>query len=327
MIDVTNETRWGTLCQALVGHGYKIWQQESDVVPDYWIAIDHEPKTYKRFVKLVARRRRILLTVEPKVVQPLQYRRSSMALRYGKIVNVGMDHSALQDHKLPTTWLGGQRGLRELANNFCWDSSYRSNPRQQSVSVLNNNKFSLVQGSNYHLRVAAINRLTENGLRVELGGSNWNKSLFWVSYQNIKAILYALRCLQRIHLSRWVPMLRLNDRLKVLGQVPDGMGFLRLNEVSLVIENDPTYVSKKIFNALIAGARCVYVGPDISTWGIPESICIQAEANSGDILRAVVRMLSTSIDESVDTWPRAQEVFRDWDMMSRSNELIPHLFR
>jgi hypothetical protein len=63
------------------------------------------------------------------------------------------------------------------------------------------------------------------------------------------------------------------------------------HKVSLVIENELTYLSEKLFDTLAARCIPVYVGPDVRDYGIPGSLVFQADSN----IRSIEKQISLAL--------------------------------
>jgi hypothetical protein len=72
---------------------------------------------------------------------------------------------------------------------------------------------------------------------------------------------------------------------------------MRRYEVAVVIENEPTYVSEKLFDALSAGCIPVYVGPPLGDYRIPQHLAVQVPPDASAILGAVEELLRSNLNE------------------------------
>jgi hypothetical protein len=50
------------------------------------------------------------------------------------------------------------------------------------------------------------------------------------------------------------------------------------------MENEASYVSEKLFDALVYGCIPIYVGPNLEEFGIPQNVAFKIESNSTDVL-------------------------------------------
>ena len=71
---------------------------------------------------------------------------------------------------------------------------------------------------------------------------------------------------------------------------------MRRYEVAVVIENEPTYVSEKLFDALAAGCIPVYVGPPLGDYRIPQHIAVQVPPDASAVLGAVEQVLRSNLN-------------------------------
>jgi hypothetical protein len=54
---------------------------------------------------------------------------------------------------------------------------------------------------------------------------------------------------------------------------------------ALIIENEASYVSEKLLNAIIAGCVPIYCGPNLSEFGLPEGMAIETGLNIDMMVR------------------------------------------
>jgi hypothetical protein len=70
---------------------------------------------------------------------------------------------------------------------------------------------------------------------------------------------------------------------------------LSKSKFTLVIENSSTYVSEKIFDALINGSIPFYIGPPLKDVSIPPGIVIENNGTSDGIIRHIADLDDTKI--------------------------------
>jgi hypothetical protein len=161
------------------------------------------------------------------------------------------------------------------------DAAQRNTER---VVMINANKLNLSPSELYTLRRRCVKKIKA----LDLFGDEWNSDL----QKRIKVIaievlknpvrnLLALPRHSKYWLTHWSNTLAPLEKEEVLKKY----------KVSLVIENEVSYVSEKLFDVLAAGCIPVYVGPDISGYGIPKSLVFEAEANVKSIQIAIERAL------------------------------------
>ena len=77
-----------------------------------------------------------------------------------------------------------------------------------------------------------------------------------------------------------------NPLLKYHGRVSSQFEFLRKLEFVVVIENEPTYLTEKLLNAIIAGCVPLYLGPPLSEFGVPDDVAVQVNGIKGSFYEA-----------------------------------------
>ena len=85
-----------------------------------------------------------------------------------------------------------------------------------------------------------------------------------------------------------------------LGQTKNKRQALSAYKYCIVIENSPTYLSEKLFDALFAGCIPIYVGPKVADFGIPSGLVFEA-------------------DESVSSVNESLEIARNLDLRQWEN--------
>ena len=242
----------------LLRSGFAI--SNSALEADIFLALDYL-KADKRV--LIERKQKnkmnILFRSEPKCVIPDAYQNSNVNL-----FNSVLSYGAMKDVANRENW--AQYWPSEL---FVFDDFAR---RADTVALVNANKLSLNPSELYSFRRKCIKELSF----VKLYGEGWNvglvaklKTLAIEILKNPAGNLIRYPNHGRFWFHRWPETIAPLDKSKVLS------GF----RFCLVIENDSNYMSEKLFDALFAGCIPIYVGPQISDYGIPDDLVIQAEAS------------------------------------------------
>ena len=210
--------------------------------------------TWKALYRLlkVPRNRRYLFVFEPRAVLPSQHRGFVQDL-FGHVL----------------VFSQGQRNERahfvEGGGAFLTRRRYVPREPLYDVVMANANKQSAVGGSLYHLRASALVAAAKSGRTVGLAGTGW-KDYSDIPKKLLVSITTALMALEIpvIHFSqvRQGRLLRKLDKVAILGEVEDLYEFYSQGRVALVIENDPAFLSEKLFNAIASAPAVVYVGPE-----------------------------------------------------------------
>ena len=217
-------------------------------------------------LRRTSREKSILFCLEPRAVLPVQYTKQ-LRDRFGKVLVTSPLQTLLESDEvfdfglLPDT-------LGRVPTDF-----YQ---RTDTVAIPNANKTSWVSGSNYGLRKDWIREILLTGHPVHVGGRGWDRSFSSDVWMHLVSLVDCVLQGEIPDLSVWrSPLSNTSDEnLTFHGQVEDGVEFLRKHKFCLVIENDANYVSEKLFQAVSAGCIPLYLGPNLSDFGIPPGLAI-----------------------------------------------------
>ncbi len=270
--------------------------------------------TVKHFGNSLPIGKRTLIRVEPIVVNPFQYQKG-IEEKYGKIVVISPNELKSPKHLY---WESGYINFEKLKK--------LPNKSESGVAIINENKFSFIQGSNYKLRKKVINEFLRNEQAVKLAGKNWNQTLTWHLRSQASAALIGLMNNKRIELSQFQFPLQIKSTwLEYAGRVPSALEFLSQSKFAIVIENDSTYVSEKLLNALIAGCIPLYVGPKLSDYGIPPKVAIEVGKSPVKFLDAAAAYSDSELKEVRETgqkWINSLEARKRWSVNEGFKRLI-----
>ena len=99
-------------------------------------------------------------------------------------------------------------------------------------------------------------------------------------------------------------------RAKCVGYVQDEIEFLGNSKVAIVIENESSCVSEKLYLALRSGSKCVYVGPKIvQPFEFPQGFLYLAEPLVESIISVTRQALS-------EPYYISENQIRDWFRLS-----------
>jgi len=230
----------------------------------------------------VPRERRILSLWEPPSVSPQLYSQQNRSW-FGTRVAFSQTWASLA-----------------AAHPYFWPQMSLRAPRlvdygprlSRAVSVVSN-KRSANPASHYRLRRQVLVGGSAGGL-VDVYGRGWNST----SYE-FKAALRSVATMLR---AGQVPS-PASAFGRPWGRIPSWGGMvdstvdtMRRYEVAVVIENEPTYVSEKLFDALAAGCIPVYVGPPLGDYRIPQHIAVQVPPDASAVLGAVEQVLRSNLN-------------------------------
>jgi hypothetical protein len=303
------EPKWKPL-QLLIDAGIQIVPLDSQDATHY-VAFEHFPAPLETISGRIAIENRTLVTFEPRTVNPLMYSAKARAA-YGKVYVPSAQHQ-LSDQEVVYGG-GGLSDAGEVKHNLI---EYHSRERDFSTLVMvNENKFSLVPESLYSLRARVIKKFIRAGFEFNLGGRNWNRPLLWWIRSQAYAALQCYASGQKMdfRLLR-IPFLLGKRRLKYAGSVDSSVEFQSRFGFSAVIENEATYVTEKLFNAIQAGTVPLYCGPELQSMGIPETVAIQVRPSPEDFVSAYLRTSSDQARKIIDAghdWIQQETTQETW---------------
>lgn len=239
----------------------------SDETADILVCFDHYDSNIKR-LPWFDKSSRMLICFEPRAVHPRQHQ-EKIRRKYGVTI-VASPHQVI----LPSdrVVLPGTLPVEPISQP---SPALRHVRKANTVGVLNENKFSFVPGNLYKYRVLAIEHLIAQGISVHLGGGTWTKGILFDFWRQLLALGSLIRHGLKFDLRQVHFGIHKNKNLFLHGRVPDVLEFYRNFEYALVIENDPDYVSEKLFNAIQAGCIPLYKGPSLQDFGLPPAIAVE----------------------------------------------------
>jgi hypothetical protein len=256
--------------------------------------------TNKKDVKKALKRHKrgaTLIRNEPAVVCPNNFHPRVINL-FDKIIDVGRPsvYGSISSN-WPQTYPAGR-------------PSADPGDRIQRVVVINAFKYSFIRGQLYGLRSAAC---TTNP-SIDLFGHGWSMSL------RSKIIVLAKEFILTL-LARQIPDLAhlsfaLKRPLNYQGSVSDKTAKLAEYKVSLVVENDPSFLSEKLFDSFFAGTIPVYVGDTATKFGIPSHLYVQAGKTLAELESAIETALSMDYQKwriALDDWLYSDSTIATWD--------------
>jgi len=225
---------------------------------DIFLAIDHTDhdlpilKERKKLGKFS-----VLFRSEPRCVLPEAYNKEIESV-YDVMISFGKPESIERSSHWPQYW------LKEELFEQCVEH------RSSNTVMINANKLNLSQFELYTLRRKCAVEIDS----IDLFGESWNssviskvKTLLIEIRKDPIAHLFSIRNHVRYWFWNWPITLAPTSKQEIL----------RSYKYTLVIENDRTYMSEKLFDALIAGCIPIYVGPDVADYGIPRDLVIEVE--------------------------------------------------
>lgn len=287
----TSDRRWLSFAEALEDCGYEIVDGLQGA-GDFYVSVDFN--SMPKWAKCLTTAKRILLAIEPPVVNPRQY-----TARVWKAFGTRIALSANHAHLINGDWHPSPSYLEQIT------------PRQpiqgdsHSIGMINANKNSLITGNLYGLRREIIREMAKRRIDFVLAGPNWDCTLRYRTLRDARKLLTALRAKAGIDISsidlKNIP----TSAVHHMGPVQRKIEFFSSVQTVLVIENSRTYISEKLAEVISYSRVPIYVGPNLSDFDIPSGIAAQAEPN-------VESLMETFLGLSENQRTRILEVGQDW---------------
>jgi hypothetical protein len=245
--------------------------------------------------------RRTLIIWEPSVVDSVRFR-SSVLNQYGTVLAPSVIWAERVNGK-PFFWPQDSKRDNELLE--LWEK------RSSQLVMIQSNKFSARKGELYSLRRKTMSRFSRAD--AHLLGRDWNRGLIYDSLQWGKSMIGSK--FNEVSLSSiWGVGFEYSN---YLGSVDEKVAALEKYKVSLVIENSADYVSEKLFDSVNAGCVSLYVGPELSRFGIRSAPFWNIPPNRDEII-AAIRSLAKMSNETlfeVACYQKSQlsKVWKEWE--------------
>ena len=185
--------------------------------------------------------------------------------------------------------------------------------RLDNPVIIQGNKVNFLKGENYSLRREVLFKSLQMKHPIMLYGHGWqrvSKTQILRAFINFICNLnYGLSMKSLAHFGEVYP--------NYIGASNNKFTTLKNHKISVVIENHSSYISEKIFDSLNSGCITLYVGPDLTEYGLNRDMAIQVPANSDLILETMNHILSlsekelTEIKETQKYW--LDTVKNDWN--------------
>lgn len=285
--------------------GYHICQDFSED-PDLVVCVNYK----KKYKKLIRKAKTlgvptVLVKQEPPTVIP-EHRQANPGNLFDKVVTVGVANNEPM-----------------FKVEVSWDTRFISrSDRQNNIVAISADKWSFYSRELYSLR----REVYSTDSRVDLYGNGWRQSNWKRVIRLTKELLIVLRsgCLPKL------ANLKLAFRApkNYLGAIEDKKDILSRYRVSLVIENDDSAMSEKLVDCILSGTIPVYVGPEVSAFGIPDDIVVQSEPNLDSVIKSMTLALELdpiSFRKRALAWASLESSKNNWDSKKIGEELVNNL--
>lgn len=311
---------WSGLALKLREQGIEPVSSEPSTAAAHLVVIEYVKGDEKNWPK-VPKRCRYLVPSEPVAVNPVQYSRR-VARKFHSVIVASLTPANGRNY---IYYEAGRMNPNLFGRAFSNDGD-----RTGSV-LLNEHKFSFVRSSNYLLRSTFLLAAMNQGLDITLAGRNWDRGAAWVLAKVAFHIIEAAKA-GKLHLrlrTLWdharVFLARRRIREIYAGEVENSVQFQSKFKVSIVIENESSFVStEKLHGALAAGCQCVYVGPPINPADFPPNFLFLSGPRPDDLVSALRSALAAPYSitaEEIQNFVETSPYFRANNVEKR-NQVI-----
>jgi hypothetical protein len=268
--------------------------------PFGFVAVDYEKKSLREAKKLgLLEDKSCLIRMEPFVVCPSNAIDSDRS--FGLIINVGRD-PLVNKHASPWPQNWDLTYLNSISINEKLGCG-------ENIVLINGNKYSSISGELYSLR-----RKCAHGINaLDVYGTNWNRGLLF----NLKFLLgEGFIGLKAGHFPSRKSVAFLFKRIpNWKGSPKNKLQTMSRYKLSLVIENSEEFLSEKLFDSFFSGCVPIYVGPDVSHFGIPPELVIQVSPELESIVTGIQRAKSLDYESwliDLKTWLNDPKTEQKW---------------
>lgn len=257
-------------------------KSEAGTAIDFIVLAEPTPGQLRRLKQRHPNAFFILIVFEPNAVRPDLHRQNTWR-KFHKVLHL----SELQGrgNQNAIYWEIGFLHPAHIVRSGDLNRPFLGKPK---VGLINANKHSFTAGSNYSLRVDFSRTSFESGVDLVIAGNGWDKTALENLYAQIKVLAFQLLSGARVSLCYFRGRLfHMKYRDRFIGKVDSAIEFLRHVDIAVVIENDASYVSEKLYNAILAGTFPVYVGPRLEECGLPSEIALEVGHTPEEILSAI----------------------------------------
>jgi len=297
-----------------------------DFPAEFFISINHNSKKYREFLRTGGHSSKsVLMMLEPRAVYPSQYT-SRVLAGYSLVLAPGNLNFVSNDEKfIPWPYEAIANPQKPVAAEAALAFQVKSNVdnlffdyqnwarRKYFISMINANKVSPIKVENYSLRRKFARDIDKNSLIVF--GDFWNSSYLSKIALRFSILIFSLRNLYLPNFKHIYGDLHWQFKTS-RGVVLDKQEILRSSKFSIVIENDESYVSEKLFDSLINGCIPVYLGPKLPKTILPEGIFIDLPRDPQELLPALHRLSNLEITNylnQISTFLCSSNFISRWD--------------
>lgn len=311
------------LFDRLESQGFKVVAQE-DSSAHIFVSIQHNRKVYKATQSMKNLSHKVLVSYEPKTVSAEEYRKSVVD-SYDSVIRWSPLHRTSDRETVAPAGIYWYESAQENLTRYSNQSR-----GWRSISLINRHKHSLIKGSLYSLRREVVEAVAADfpGFNLSLAGISWARGITYILESNLRSLLLALLSGNSPDFRGLSRRIRTYPNLNIVGPVDDGLDFLSRATFAIVIENEATYVTEKLPNAILAGCVPIYCGPNLAEFDIPAGVCVQVEATPQSFVEAIEKVtpeIANAIKKSGRAWlmnPKTAEKYSYDSAMSNLADKI-----
>jgi hypothetical protein len=248
---------------------------------------------------------KILFLIEPEVVNPFQYQKEILDV-FDLVIPYGQERAT-------------RLNLGQYLHNPYDVVSPKTSPfngRSKSFVLMNSNKYSAISGSLYGLRRKVIAGFEEHNLDLRLYGFDWDAAISWRIQKQSIAIRDCLKSGRVPHLLEVFQNSFKKFRC-FRGFTGEKQNTLSISSYSIVIENQPDYVSEKLFDSILAGCVPIYVGPTFDeTLQQLERMIIRAEPTVESIMHICKNLDEETVEQKREAIASLSADLAEWQDFS-----------
>ncbi|MDA8736836.1 hypothetical protein N9M34_00545 [Aquiluna sp.] len=257
--------------------------------------------------------RLVLIRVEPPTVNPRQYS-ARVQKRFSLVVG---GHALIKEPILK--WKTGYE-IPKFSAPTANSQSYTD------FTFVAARKFSVVSNEQYSTRDAVLRALQRAGLTTTIVGAGWDRPRWKpVAAAILRTPLRSINPAKLLmNTVAWFFLSPRGPHLRFVGQVDAVQDYLASCRATLVMENETTYSSEKLVNAIQASRRIVYFGKS-RPLGEMHADCFRSYSEPRQLLRdihsgAIASFLSAPLGCQLSSHPEVRQLFDEVDMqLSTSN--------
>jgi len=314
------------LVDALSSYGFEI---RKTFPAGNFISMNHSEAAYSDYLKSGGSpARAVLILLEPQAVYPSQYKEKilkkySLVLRPGNPTYHNPRKKFIawpyESNPNPLTPTAEKISLSDFISNNVkmgiFDLKHWKH-REQYLAIINSNKVSSASIENYSLRRLFAHEIDPELLIVY--GELWDAKMPRKIRHRLEVLFLSIINGNIPNLKNIYGNLHWNYPAS-RGMIDDKQDVLLKVKFNIVIENDPSYISEKLFDSMINGCIPIYCGPDLPNEIIPSGSYVNLPAHPAqllDILQALTEIELQHILTKIKDFVSSSDFLATWEKKS-----------